>query len=138
MMIVEKLEYLSENITGSLIVIGGMSKYLNGYREELPTGMIDISVTSDTTSSLEMLGERRNLHGGTTFMEPIKDQFILKTDDHIFDVFVQDEPTDHSIVGSLKVITPQADLNWHLNMSGSVQSDHLHNKIQSLKELYGL
>jgi hypothetical protein len=29
-------------------------------------------------------------------------------------------------------------LNWHLNMSGSVQSDHLHNKIQSLKELYGL
>lgn len=138
MTIIERLEYLDQNITGSLIVIGGMSKHLNGYRDELPSGMIDITVTSETTSSLEKLGERRNLNGGTSFLDPVKDQFILKTSDYIFDVFVEDELTDHKIVGSLKVQTPQGAIDWHLNMSSSIQSEHLHNKLQSLRELYGL
>ena len=138
MTLIERLEYLSNGVNGQLIVLGGMSKHLNGFRSEEPKGMTDISVTSDVTGSLESMGQRGNIIGGTTFSEPVKDQFVLRTEDYLFDVFVQDEPTDYTMVGSLKVLTPQSDLDLHLNMSGSLQTELLHNKIQSLKELYGL
>jgi hypothetical protein len=138
MTIVERLEYLDQNITGSLIVLGGMSKYLNGFRNTQPSGLIDISIKSESTSSIEQLGTRCNILGGTSFSDPVKEQFILVTEDYKFDVFVQDESTPTNVVGSLNVLTPQGDLNWHLNMSSSIQSEYLHNKVQSLKELYGL
>lgn len=138
MTIIERLEHINQNIVGDVIVLGGMSKYLNGYRNEQPSGLIDISVKSESTSSLETLGKRCDIEGGTTFLDPVKDQFVLRTEDYGFDVFVQDEPTDTTIIGSLQVLTPQGDLNWHMDMSSSIQSEYLHNKVQSLKELYGL
>lgn len=138
MTIIEKLEYLTNELDGNLIVLGGMSKYLNGYRDVMPDGLIDISITSEVSSSIELLGKKLEINGGTSFAPPVKEQFIFKDGEHGFDVFVQDQETPYTIVGSLKVLTPQGDLDWHLNMSSSIQSEWLHNKVQSLKELYGL
>ena len=133
------LKKIHNNSSGSAIIIGGVAKWLNGYTKTYGKKWIDISITSEYSSSLDSLGTRLELSGGTTFPLPITDQFVIKTTDgYILDVFVQDEPSDSHIVSGSNVITPQGDVDFHMILSSSLQTDYLHQKVVDKKILYNL
>jgi len=133
------LNKIHNNSSGSAIIIGGVAKWLNGYTKTYDKKWIDISITSEYSSSLDSLGTRLELNGGTTFPLPITDQFVIKTTDgYVLDVFVQDEPSDSHIVSGSNVITPQGDVDFHMILSSSLQTDYLHKKVVDKKILYNL
>ena len=133
------LEQIHNNTSGSAIIVGGVAKWLNGYTETYDKMWIDVSVESQYSNSLDNLGTRLDLPNGTSFPSPTIDQFIIRMDDgHRLDVFVQDEPTDFTVISGSNVITPQADLDWHINLSGSSPNEYTHQKVVDRKALYNL
>lgn len=135
----EILNQINISTSNNAIIVGGVAKWLNDYSESYNKTWIDIVIPSEFTSSLDTLGTRLEMSGGTTFPLPTEYQYIIKTDSYILDVFVQDTSNiEFSEISGSKVITPQADLNHHIALSSSIANNYLHNKVQELKELYQL
>ena len=133
------LKKIHNNTSGSAIIIGGVAKWLNGYTKTYGKKWIDVSITSEYSSSLDSLGTRLELDGGTTFPLPITDQFVIKTTDgYVLDVFIQDEPSESHIVSGSNVITPQGDVDFHEALYIGVGTDYLLNRLNDRKALYGI
>ena len=133
------LEQIHNNTSGSAIIIGGVAKWLNGYTETYGKTWIDVSIRSEYSNSLDDLGTRLEINGGTSFPLPIIDQFVIKTDDgYTLDVFIQDEPIDSHIVSGSNVLTPQGDIDFHLHLSASVPNEYTHQRVLDRKALYNL
>jgi len=136
---IDILEQIHNTTSGSAIVVGGVAKWLNGYTETYDKKWIDVSIPSSSVEQIIPLGIKLDLANGTTFPTPTLDQFIIVMDNgYRLDVFVQDEPTDFSVISGSNVITPQADLDWHINLSGSLPNDYTHQKVVDRKILYNL
>jgi hypothetical protein len=139
MSMVDLLKQIHLATSGKAIIVGGVARWLNGYREKDLGRWIDISIPSKYINEISSLGRRGDIQGDTTFKYPVLGQFVVVTEDkYILDVFVQDEPTEYTFISGSNVITPQSDLQWHTNMSGSIQSEHLHKKVNRLKDTYNL
>lgn len=133
------LKQIHDNTSGSAIIIGGVAKWLNGYTETYDKKWIDVVIPSSSVEQIIPIGIKLEIEGGTSFPLPTLDQFIIKTDSgHVLDVFVQEEPTDYTIISGSNVITPQGDLDFHINLSASFQTDYLHQKVVDRKALYNL
>lgn len=136
---VDLLNKINVATSGTAIIVGGVARWLNGYREKDLGRWIDISIPSKYINEISSLGRHGDIEGGTTWPHPVKEQFVVVTEDkYILDVFVVDEPTEYTFISGSNVITPQSDLQWHTNMSGSIQSEHLHKKVNRLKDTYNL
>jgi hypothetical protein len=136
---IDILQQIHNNTSGSAIIVGGVAKWLNGYTETYDKMWVDVSIENQYSNSLDNLGTRLNLPNGTSFPPPIIDQFIIAMDNgYRLDVFVKDELTDFSIISGSNVQTPQGDINWHTNLHSSIGSDYTLGKLNDLKELYGL
>jgi hypothetical protein len=136
---IDILQQIHNNTSGSAIIVGGVAKWLNGYTETYDKMWIDVSVESQYSNSLDNLGTRLDLPNGTSFPSPTINQFIIRMDDgHRLDVFVQDDPTDFNVISGSNVITPQGDLDWHINLHSFIGSDYTLGKLNDRKELYGL
>ena len=135
----EILNQINTSTSNNAIIVGGVAKWLNGYLESYNKTWIDITIPSEFTSSLDTLGTRLEMSEGTTFPFPTEHQYIIKTDSYILDVFVQNTSNiEFSEISGSKVITPQADLDWHLNLSGSIPNEYTHQKVVDRKILYQL
>lgn len=136
----EIIQQIHTATSGSAVLVGKAAKDLNGY-ETFTGNWIDVVIPSSSIEQIKTLGRYMSIQGGTTFTSPTVDQFIVKTDDRwILDVFVQDEidESTYTVISGSNVITPQADVDYHMAVSASLKTQHLHNKVQARKELYGL
>lgn len=123
--------------SGSAIIVGGVAKWLNGYKSEYTRRWIDISIPSTSITQISSLGRRGDIEGGTTFPHPILEQFVIVTEDkYVLDVFVVDERPQYNIISGSNVQTPEEDLRIAMEISGSVKNEDFHNKVQTLKQLY--
>ena len=133
------LQQIHNNTSGSAIIVGGVAKWLNGYLETYDKKWIDVVIPSSSVEQIIPIGIKLDLEGGSSFPSPVIDQFIIKMDNgYRLDVFVQDEPTDYTIISGSNVITPQGDLDWHINLSGSIPNEYTHQKVVDRKALYNL
>jgi hypothetical protein len=133
------LKQIYNNTSGSAIIIGGVSKWLNGYTETYDKRWIDVVIPSSSVEQIIPIGMKLEIEGGTSFPLPTIDQFIIKTDSgYILDVFVNDGPFPSHIVSGSNVITPQGDVDFHMILSASFQTDYLHKKVIDIKKLYNL
>tara|TARA_R110000822_G_scaffold46727_10_gene124359 strand:- start:128 stop:541 length:414 start_codon:yes stop_codon:yes gene_type:complete len=136
---VDLLKQIHLATSGTAIIVGGVARWLNGYKEKDLSRWIDISILSKYTNEISSLGRRGDIKGDTTWPYPVMEQFVVVTENkYILDVFVVDEPTEYTFISGSNVITPQSDLQWHTNMSGSIQSEYLHEKVNRLKDTYNL
>lgn len=120
------------------VIVGGVARWLNGYKEQPESRWIDISIPVSATGSLDSLGSRLEIKEGTSFPLPVKEQYIIRTKDYFLDVFVNDQDLDYTVVSGSKVITPKADLDWHMFLSSSAQSEIMHDKVVELTSLYNI
>ena len=136
---IDILQQIHNNTSGSAIIIGGVAKWLNGYFETYDKKWIDVVIPSSSVEQIIPIGIKLDLEGGSSFPLPILDQFIIKMDNgYRLDVFVNDEPTDYTIISGSNVQTPQADLDFHINLSASLQNEYTHQKVVDRKALYNL
>lgn len=125
-------DFLRDITNDSTIVLGGVSRWLKGYTETYEKKWIDISVSSEYSSSLDVLGRRMEINGGTTFPLPIKHQYIIKTDEFVLDVFVQDKNRPIGIlVDGIRCVTNEEDINWLYYLGEPAK-----NKLKERKQLY--
>ena len=136
---IDILQQIHNNTSGSAIIVGGVAKWLNGYLETYNKKWIDVVIPSSSVEQIIPLGIKLDLEGGSSFPSPVIDQFIIRMDNgYRLDVFVQDEATDYTIISGSNVQTPQADLDWHINLSGSIPNEYTHQKVVDRKALYNL
>lgn len=137
MSMVELLNKIHLATSGTAIIVGGVSRWLNDYSQEYLRRWVDISIPSKYTNEISSLGRRGDIKGGTTWTHPVKEQFVVVTEDrYILDVFVVDEPTEYKIISGVNVITPQADLKYHQHMLNTIGSQLLKDKVRKLNSLY--
>lgn len=120
-----------------LMIVGGVAKYLNGYIESYDKKWIDIAITSESIDAVKTLGTYLPIE--TSFpIELIKEQFIIKTNTWIIDVFVKDELIyeEWEIISGSKVQTPEADLVWHVELNNIVSNEHTSKKLVDRLSLY--
>ena len=140
------LQQINDITSGSAIIVGGVSKWLNGYTDTYDKKWIDVTIPSSSIEQIKSLGRYIELPSGTTFPPPTLDQFIVKVvpegvsnrDGWVLDVFVEDVRPDYTAISGSNVITPQADLDWHIALSGSLPNETTHQKVVDRKELYKL
>lgn len=121
------------------IVVGGVSRWLNGYAEEPNKIWIDLVIPRSAVAKILSLGRRVTVKGETSFPYPIVDQILIRTDDYYLDVFVRDgEMPDYNIVSGSKVTTVEEDLDWHMHVSSSIPCETTHKKVEELKAIYNI
>jgi len=137
MSMVDLLNKINVATSGTAIIVGGVARWLNGYTTEYLKRWVDISIPTKSIDAIRSLGRHGDIEGYTTFAHPVLSQFVVVTEDkYVLDVFVQDIPTEYTIVSGIKTITPQADLKWHIDMSEYIKSQHLYDKVERLKGIY--
>jgi len=135
---IEFLQTINNSTNGTAVILGNVAQWLNGYREQ-PTGkFIDIAITSDQTGSLDSLGTRLEIDGGTTFPQPVIEQYLIKTENYYLDVFVQNTLPGSTLISGSNILTPEADIAYHTDLHTTVNNDYTLAKLNSRKELYGL
>ena len=144
---IEILEQINEITSGSAMVVGGVAKWLNGYTETYDKKWIDVCVTPDVVTQIKSLGKAIEFKNGTTFPSPTINQFIVKIvpegvhrrDGYVLDVFVEESiEGKYTTISGSNVITPEADIEWHTELSASLENDICHDKLMSRKALYGI
>lgn len=128
--------------TGSMVVLGGWGRYLNGYHQTYDKKIADLVITPVHRHNIRQLGMPIDFANGHSWGSNTEEQFAVRIRQegisYYLDVFVSSELPDFTTVSGLKVVTPQYDVYWHEQASGSLQTEHLHDKVQTLKDLYGL
>ena len=135
---IEFLQTINTATDGTAVILGGVSKWLNGYQDQPTNRFIDIAVKSEHTGSIDSLGRRLEIAGGTTFPSPVVEQYILKTENYILDVFVSSTLPESNVISGSNILTPQADIEFHTNLHSFIGSDYTLGKLNDRKELYGL
>ncbi len=135
------MEQILDNIhtttSGTAVIIGSLARFLNGHIPTEPARKwIDITIHSDYVDNVRALGTPREIKGGTSFVYPITNQFIVQVEGYFLDVFVNNTETPSTEVQGRNVITPEGDLNWHVDLLMSQPSQMLHNKVVRLRSLY--
>jgi len=132
------LQTINTVTNGSTVILGGVAKWQNGYGTEPTSKFIDIAVTPQQTSSLDTLGTRLEIQGGTTFPTPVQEQYVLKTDNYILDVFVVNELPQSTLISGSNIQTPEADVQFHTSLYDAQPNDYILGKLNERRTLYGL
>ena len=126
-----------KQIETPLMIVGGVAKYLNGYVETYDKKWIDIAITSESIDAVKQLGTYLPIE--TSFPpELVIEQFIVKTDDWILDVFVKDTLIyeEWDLVSGSRVQTPEYDVVWHALLTDVVDNEHCNAKLTERLNLY--
>ena len=133
--IYKHLEIISKSLFNNLVFVGGISKYMQGYKETFKD--IDISITIEYVDKIKELGIYAPIEYETIFQYPIIDQFVvLYNDDYFLDVFVRDGIPNYVVIDGIKYSTIEDDIWWfkQQNQNEKYIQDKLHNSFQLLKE----
>ena len=102
---------INEHLNGNVVFVGGISKYIQGYKETFSD--IDISITTEYVDKIKELGIYVPLEYETIFQYPILDQFVvLYNDDYFLDVFVRDGIPNYVVIDGIKYSTIEDDIWW--------------------------
>lgn len=126
-----------KEIETPLMIIGGVAKHLNGYLETYDKKWIDVAITSESIDAVKELGTYLPIE--TSFpIELVEEQFIVKTDYWILDVFVKDRiiQEEYTDILGIKVQTAEADVVWHAMLSDAMENEHCTDKLNERLNLY--
>ena len=130
------------HLNGNVIILGGWSKYYNGYNSNYDKHWVDISITPDSIDLVSKLGIKLEITGGHSWGNYINNQFTVmcgaKPNRNFLDVFVADKLEGYNIINGLKILTPQASIDWHQKAYKELGHPWLLEKITKLKTLYGI
>lgn len=127
---IDNLNKINEATSNEVIIVGGYARWLNGDIEKPTKKWIDIAIDENQVENVKSLGTYLQL-------PHTNEQFVVNCGDYILDVFIQDiSDLDYTIISDLKVITKQADLDYHTMLSASLQTDYAHQKLESIKAIY--
>ena len=136
------IQEINNHLNGNVIILGGWSKHYNGYIPDYSKHWIDISITSSYVDEVCLLGKKLEITGGHSWGNYIENQFTVmcgkKPNRYFLDVFVNDKISDYKIIDGLKILTPQASIEWHEQAYNKLKKDWLVIKIENLKKLYGI
>lgn len=135
---VDFLQKINKTTNSSAVILGSVAKWQNGYGTEPTNRFIDIAVTPEHTGSLDTLGTRLVIDGGTTFPTPVQEQYIIRTDNYILDVFVVNELPQSTLISGSNIQTPEADVQFHTSLYDAQPNDYTLGKLNDRKVLYGL
>ena len=139
---IEFIKNVNTHLNGNVIILGGWSKYYNGYNSNYDKHWVDISITPDSIDLVSKLGIKLEITGGHSWGNYINDQFTVmcgvKPNRNFLDVFVADKLEDYNIIDGLKILTPQGSIDWHQQAYKELGHPWLLDKITKLKTLYGI
>jgi len=139
---IEFIKNVNTHLNGNVIILGGWSKYYNGYNSNYDKHWVDISITPDSIDLVSKLGIKLEITGGHSWGNYINDQFTVmcgvKPNRNFLDVFVADKLEGYNIIDGLKILTPQASIDWHQQAYEELGHPWLLDKITKLKTLYGI
>jgi len=138
---IEQLKEIDQVTSGEVVIVGGYAKWLNGYTDQPSKIWVDIVIPPGQKENIKTLGkyiEYSNSIFPPTSL-PTTEQFIVKSNNYILDVFVQDiSIVEYTEIQGLKVITPQQDVDYHTQLAESLPNESTQSKLNSLKALYSL
>jgi hypothetical protein len=133
---------VNEHLNGNVIILGGWSKYYNGYLNDYDKHWIDVSITPESIDLISTLGIKLEITGGHSWGDYINDQFTVmcgvKPNRNFLDVFVVDKLEGYNLIDGLKITTPQASIEWHQKAYDRLGYPWLFEKITKLKTLYNI
>lgn len=124
---------INEHLDGNVVFVGGVSKYIQGYKETFND--IDISITIDYVDKIKELGIYVPLEYTSIFQYPILDQFVvLYNDDYFLDVFVRDGIPNYIEIDGIKYSTIEDDIELFnkQNLNEKYIQDKLYNSLSLL------
>lgn len=124
---------INEHLDGNVVFVGGVSKYIQGYKETFND--IDISITIDYVDKIKELGIYVPLEYTSIFQYPILDQFVvLYNDDYFLDVFVRDGIPNYIEIDGIKYSTLKDDIVYFnkQNLNEKYIQDKLYNSLYLL------
>ena len=135
---IDFLKTINTVTNGSAVILGSVAKWQNGYGTKPTNRFIDIAVTPQQTGSLDTLGARLAINGGTTFPAPVQEQYVIRTDNYLLDVFVVNELPQSTLISGSNIQTPEADVQYHTHLYDVQPNEITLGKLNERKTLYGL
>ena len=139
---IEFIKNVNNHFNGNVIILGGWSKYFNGYNPNYNKHWVDISITPDNVNLLSELGVVLEINGGHSWGNQIINQVTVmcgsRQDRKFLDVFIDDKISEYKIIDGLKILTPEASIKWHEEAYEVIGEDWVKHKIEKLKYLYGM
>lgn len=136
------IKEVNNHLSGNVIILGGWSKFYNGYNLHYDKNWVDVSITPESVDLISKLGKPLEINGGHVWGKSIINQFIVMCGERkkrkYLDVFVDNLNTEYRIIEGLKIQTPQAAINHHQKIYDEIKEDWVLQKIQKLKNLYNL
>ena len=136
------IQNVNNHLNGNVIILGGWSKFYNGYNSNYDKNWVDVSITPESVDLISELGVPLEINGAHPWGKRIMKQFIVMCGERkkrkFLDVFVDNLNTEYTIIEGLKIQTPQAAINHHQKIYDEIKQDWVLQKIQKLKTLYGI
>lgn len=136
------IQNVNNHLNGNVIILGGWSKFYNGYNSNYDKNWVDVSITPESVDLISELGVPLEINGAHPWGKRIIKQFIVMCGERkkrkFLDVFVDNLNTEYTIIEGLKIQTPQAAINHHQKIYDEIKQDWVLQKIQKLKTLYGI
>ena len=136
------IKEVNNHLSGNVIILGGWSKFYNGYNLHYDKNWVDVSITPESVDLISKLGKPLEINGGHVWGKNIINQFVVMCGERkkrkYLDVFVSNNTTEYTIIQGLKIVTPQASINHLEKIYNDIKKDWVLQKIQKLKTLYSL
>jgi len=136
------IQNVNNHLNGNVIILGGWSKFYNGYNSNYGKNWVDVSITPESVDLISKLGVPLEINGAHPWGKRIIKQFIVMCGERkkrkFLDVFVDNLNTEYTIIEGLKIQTPKAAINHHQKIYDEIKQDWVLQKIQKLKTLYNI
>ena len=138
----EFIKNVNNHLNGNVIILGGWSKFYDGYYSSYEKKWVDVAITPESVDLISELGVPLEINGGHSWGKTIVNQFIVMCGErkkrNFLDVFVTNNMPEYKTIDGLKIQTPQAGINFHQKVYEDLNEDWVLQKIQKLKTLYSL
>jgi len=136
------IKEVNNHLSGNVIILGGWSKFYNGYNLHYDKNWVDVSITPESVDLISKLGKPLEINGGHVWGKNIINQFVVMCGERkkrkYLDVFVSNKLKGYKEINNLKILTPQANIKWHQEAYDMLQYEWLSEKISNLKNLYNI
>ena len=138
----EFIQEVNSHLNGNVIILGGWSKFYDGYYSNYDKNWVDVAITPESVDLISELGKPLEISGGHVWGKTIVNQFMVMCGERkkrkFLDVFVTNDIPEYKTIDKLKIQTPQAGINFHQKVYEELNEDWVLQKIQKLKTLYGI
>jgi len=139
---IEFIKNVNNHLNGNVIILGGWSKFYDGYYSNYEKKWVDVAITPESVDLISELGVPLEINGGHSWGKMIVNQFVVmcgvKPNRYFLDVFVSNKLEGYKEINNLKITTPQANIKWHQEAYDILEYEWLSEKITNLKNLYNI